>query len=100
MSLTSTFTPQGPTVLVGVTAVQIPNNITPSQFGSTTYRVRCLVTAYLTWGQASTVAAVGGPGTNTLGMTAGGVETFILPGQNYFIANVAAAFEMTPGEGM
>lgn len=97
MALNSTFQPQGPTVLIGVSALQVPIGTTGGG-GAVTYRVRCLITAYLTWGNAS-VAAVGGPGANTLGMTAGGIETFTFPAQCFFISNVGASFEVTPGEG-
>ena len=97
MSLTSTFQPLGATVLIGTGALQVP--IGSSGGSATVYRVRCLVTAYITWGNGL-VAAVGGPGVNTLGMTAGGIETFTFPAQSFFISNVAASFEMTPGDGM
>lgn len=100
MSLVAAFQPLGPTVLVGVTALQVPG---ASAAGS--FRVRCLVTAYLTWGTQSTVTAAGAPvaGTPspaTVGMTAGNVEKITLPGNSYFISSVAASFEITPGEGI
>lgn len=99
MSIDTTFKPQGPTTLVGVTAVQVDQG----QAGSSTIRVRCLVTAYLTWGVASTITAAGAPGAtpvvNTVGLTAGTVETFEIPIRMFFISSVAAAFEVTPGMG-
>jgi hypothetical protein len=100
MSLTSTFMPSGPTVLVGASAVQA--NATSGS--AVNYRVRCLVSAYLTWGGAGISAAgapsAGSPVTNTIGMTAGGIETFTFPANSSFISSVAASFEVTPGEGL
>ena len=99
MANSFTFSPAGPSVLVGVTAVQVPCTAGSGVTGFS-FRVRCLVAAYLTWGSTSGVTAVGGPGVNTLGMAAGGVETFAFPAASWFIANVAAAFEISPGDGM
>ena len=108
MSLDSAFTPYGSvgTVLVGVSAVQVLA-ATGGGAGSSgqSFRVRCLVTAYLTWGTGSGVTAVGAPsaGTpsaNTIGMSAGQVEVFSFPPLAYFISTVAASFEITCGEGV
>jgi hypothetical protein len=96
MSDVAAFEPQGATVLIGVSALQVPS----SNISQRSCRVRCLVSAYLTWGATSGVAAVGGPGANTIGMTAGTVESFIFPANSFFISNVAASFEISPGEGL
>jgi hypothetical protein len=110
MSQNSAFDPTfGPTVLVGTSVVQAPatNGVL---VGS--YRVRCLVTGYLSWassqggnpaGTAPTIPApvapsAGTPSPNTVGMTAGTVEVFKLPVNAFLLASVAAAFEVTPGE--
>src|SRR5689334_18659925 len=107
MSQNSAFNPTGPTVLVGTSVVQAPatNMVTP-----TCYRVRCLVTGYLSWAtsqnptaptmSAPTAPTAGVPQDKTLGMTAGGVECFILMQNCYFLSSVAAGFEVTPGEGI
>lgn len=101
MANNSAFGPNGPTVLVGVSAVQVQatQNVVVQS-----YRVRCLVTGYLTWGPTNSVTSVGAPAAgvpsaNTLGMTAGNVESFCLP-NGWFIASGAGAFELTPGEGV
>jgi hypothetical protein len=106
MSQNSSFQPQGPTVLVGTSVVQAAanDNVTP-----TTYRVRCLVAGYFSWASSqgpvapaiTVVAPVDGvPSGQTIGMAVGQCETFILAQNCYFKASVAAAFEVTPGEGM
>ena len=109
MAYDSTFTPKGPTYLVGITPIQAsPYN--PNE-ASTSYRVRCLATAYLAWVTNNDVGApppvitatapsAGVSQANTMGMTIGGVETFTLPPNAWFISSVAAAFEVTPGEGV
>lgn len=107
----STFTPAGPTVLVGTVLVQVdpPGNNTVQR---TSYRVRCLATGYLSWTPmiaanatstaitASTAPANLVPSANTIGMAGGTVETFTLPQNAWFISSVAAGFEVTPGEGL
>lgn len=107
MAYDATFTPKGPTILV-TTSVQ---QALPTQDAdrATSYRVRCLVAGYLTWATpeisttpptitaAAPTAAV--PAVNTIGMLAGGVETFTLPQNAYFKSSVANGFEVTPGEG-
>lgn len=103
MANDSAFSPGGPTVLVGATAVQIP--LAGSINNVQSYRVRCLVAAYLTWGPSTVTAAgaptAGVPSANTIGMAAGAVEKLSLPdGNTWFIASAAAAFEVTPGEGI
>lgn len=104
----STFTPSGPTVLVGVSVVQV-NAATQNAVEPTSYRVRCLATGYLAWYPSQTVGAptftaaaptAGNPASNTIGMNAGGVETFSFPQGGYFLSSVAAGFEVTPGEGV
>jgi hypothetical protein len=104
MSEISAFNPQGSTVLVGTSAVQVPGASSPGG-SSGGFRVRCLISGYLTWGQTSGVTAAGAPSGGspvaaTVGMSAGATETFKLPPQSYFISNVAASFEITPGEGV
>lgn len=101
MTIDTVFKPLTPTSLVGVSAVQVAPD---AQNGGTTFRVRCLVSAYLSWGFKSTITALGAPAAgvavaNTVGMTAGTVETFEIPTAAWFISNVAAAFEITNGQG-
>jgi hypothetical protein len=105
----SAFAPFGPTYLVGTSAVQV---LSTNNNGSTSYRVRSLLatTQYLSWAPAGvanaapsiTVAAPGAsPSAYTLGITPGTVEVFgNLPPNGFFKADIAAAFEITPGEGL
>ena len=106
----SAFAPFGPTYLVGTSAVQV---LATNNNGCTSYRVRALLatTRYLSWAPAGvanatptiTVAAPGAssPSAYTLGITAGTVEVFgNLPPNGFFKADIAAAFEITPGEGL
>jgi hypothetical protein len=102
MSIDTVFKPAAPLTLVGVTAVQP----CPGQNGTGiyTFHVRCLATAYLTWGRNAAVVAAGAPAAgvpspNTVGMTIGGVETFEIPGDSFFISTVAASFELIGGSG-
>lgn len=105
----STFTPKGQTVLIGTSVLQAPPTNPSEQ--ATSYRVRCVVSGYLTWAPSETTSAAaptltaaaptaGNPVTNTLGMLAGGVETFSLPTNCWFKSSVAGGFEVTPGEGL
>jgi hypothetical protein len=101
MSIDTTFHPITQTILVGATAVQVS---TDTQLDATTFRVRCLVTAYLTWGGNSSITAKGAPAAgvpvfNTLGMTVGSVMYIEVPSNSFFIASAAAAFEITGGKG-
>ena len=108
----STFTPKGPTVLVSTSVVQVlPTN--PNE-QAISYRVRCLVTGYLAWGQSEGDALLGPgaptltataptlvtPSVNTIGMAVGGVETLTLPNAAWCVSSVASGFEVTPGEGV
>ena len=105
----SAFAPFGPTYLVGTSAVQV---LSTNNNGSTSYRVRSLLatTQYLSWAPAGvanaaptiTVTAPGAsPSPYTLGITPGTVEVFgNLPPNGFFKADIAAAFEITPGEGL
>lgn len=100
MSIDTTFRPLGPTQLVGVTPLQAAD----LSSGCSTFRVRCLVAGYLSWGSSSAVTAKGAPAAgspvaDTLGMAAGAVAYLELPYNSWFISNVAAAFEVTPGQG-
>ena len=109
MSYNSTFTPQGATVVVSNSAVQVntSNNVYPSS-----YRIRNLLStaAYISWApQEPNNAAVtptlvtpvaGTPAPYTVGMLPNSVETFCLPPNCWFIASATNAFEVTPGEGM
>ena len=107
-----TFTPKGSTVLVSTTPVQVlPTN---PQEACNSYRIRCLVSGYLEWGQSegdaltgaaapsitAVAPALGVPQANTIGMTVGGVETLTLPFAAWFVSSVASGFEVTPGEGI
>jgi hypothetical protein len=101
MSLDTTFHPITQTILVGASAVQVA---TDTQLDANTFRVRCLATAYLTWGNSSTITAKGGPAAgvpvfNTLGMTIGNSLYIEVPSNSFFIASAAAAFEITGGKG-
>ena len=105
----SAFAPFGPTYLIGTTAVQV---LSTNNNGSTSYRVRSLLatTQYLSWAPAGvanaaptiTVTAPGAsPSPYTLGITPGTVEVFgNLPPNGFFKADIAAAFEIPPGEGL
>ena len=100
MSVDTTFTPLTPTFLVGVSQIQVA----PKDLGSavSTYRVRCLTAAYLTWGPTG-VTALGAPGAggtpNTIGLATGGVIYLQVPPGVFFISSVAASFEITGGQG-
>lgn len=101
MSIDTTFHPITQTVLVGAAAVQVA---TDTQLDANTFRVRCLVAAYLTWGNNSSITAKGAPAAgvpvmNTIGMAAGGVMYVEVPANSFFIASAAAAFEITGGKG-
>lgn len=104
MSIDTTFQPKSPTFLVGATALQVAPD---SQMGVTTFRVRLIVAgpAYLSWGFNNAVTAKGAPAAgvpvaNTLGMTVAGSVMYIeVPGNSWFISSVAAAFEITGGQG-
>lgn len=98
----STFAVWGPVNLIGTTPVQV---LTTNGQSPTSYRVRCLVTGYLSWspnsGVITPVAPTAGvPSANTVGMTAGTVETFALTPNAFFQSSNAAGFEISPGEGM
>ena len=110
MAYNSPFSPFGPTVLVGTSAVQVSssNNDQP-----TSYRVKNMLNAtqYFSWKppqpenavQTITVTAPtdGNPSANTIGMLANSVEVFGgLPANAWFEADAVGAFEITPGEGL
>jgi len=109
MSQDSAFSVWGSTVLVGTTAVQVA---TSNNQGPTSYRVRCLVAGYFSWAPviagtntvptilAPAAPTAGVPSVNTIGMSLGGVEVFMLPPNAFFVSNNAAGFEVTPGEGI
>jgi hypothetical protein len=100
MSIDTTFHPITQTILVGTSAVQVS---TDTQLDATTFRVRCLVAAYLTWGGPGVTAkgppAAGVPVFNTIGLAVGGVAYIEVPANSFFISNVAASFEITGGKG-
>jgi hypothetical protein len=101
MTIDTTFSPLTSTYQIGAAAVQVaPKDLSGAV---STYRVRCLASGYLTWGQTSGVAAAGAPGAspvaNTVGLTTGGVGYLQLPPGVYFISSVAAGFEVTGGQG-
>jgi len=102
MSVDSTFKPMTATYLVTTAAVNIPEAFGA---GISTFRVKCLAAAYITWGPTSSVTAKGAPAAgvpvvNTLGMaTIGSVMYIEVPANSFFISSVATAFEVTGGEG-
>lgn len=105
----SAFAPFGPSYLVGTSAVQV---LSTNNAGCTSYRVRSMLstTQYISWAPAGvpgstptiTVTAPGAtPSAYTLGILPGTVEVFgNLPPNGWFKADAAAAFELTPGEGL
>ena len=105
--ITSAFSPTGPTYLVGTSVVQVT-----STGNNTTYRVRALLTTsqYFTYAAPSgpttpsitvTAPTAGVPSTFTVGLLPSTVEVFGgLPPNAWFKADAAAAFEITPGEGL
>lgn len=105
----SAFTPWGPLTSVGTAVVQVQ---TTSNNQATSYRIRCLVTGYISWAPAvSTGAAaptigtptapiLNTPSANTLGMQAGQVEVIALPPNAYFAASALLGFEVVAGEGL
>ena len=102
MSVDTTFKPIGATTLVGATALQLVD--TEASAGDCTFRVRCLVTGYLTWGPSGVTSkgapVAGTPSVNTIGMTAGGNAAYIeVPAASFFVSSNAAGFEVTPGSG-
>lgn len=102
MSIDTVFKPLGPTVLIGLTAVQVVASGTGSNYSSIRVRNLGTVVQYFTWGGANVASltpSAGVPAANTIGMAAGATETFDIPPALFFIANAAAAFEMTPGQG-
>lgn len=102
MSIDTTFHPITATYLVGTSALQVAPD---TQQDNNTFRVKCLVAAYLTWGNKSSITAAGAPTAgvpvmNTLGMaTVGSVMYIEVPANSWFISSVAAAFEITGGKG-
>jgi hypothetical protein len=104
MSIDTTFKPLGPTTLLGLSAVQLTASGNSSA-APISIRVRNLLTvaAYFSWAGNSGVSCViptaGNPSQGTIGMLPTSVETFEVPYNSWFIANTAAAFEMTPGMG-
>ena len=108
MSIDTCFKPTAATISIGTTPVAVSQVSGPGAV--TTYRVRCLVAAYLSWGPtsaqatANAVAQAGliagtGQAANTVGMFASSVETFELPAGSFLVASAALAFEVTPGQG-
>ena len=102
----ATFQVWGPLNLIGTSVVQV---VTTNQQQPTSYRIRCLVTGYISWAPSSggvptintpTAPSAGTPSPNTIGMTAGGVETLGLPPNAYFLSNNAAGFEVSAGQGL
>jgi hypothetical protein len=110
MAYNSPFSPFGPTYLVGTSSVQVQSS---NGNQPTSYRVKNMLgtTQYFSWlppqpnnaTQSVTVTApvAGTPSANTLGMLPYSVEIFGgLPGNAWFEADAAAAFEITAGEGL
>lgn len=108
MATDTAFYPKGPTYLVGTSPVQC--NASPTESSVSAYRICNLLSTrqYLTWAasQANTPSigalapSAGTPSSNTIGIAGLATETFILPPNAWFEANAAAAFEITPGEGV
>ena len=110
MAYNSPFSPFGPTYLVGTSSVQVQSS---NGNQPTSYRVKNMLgtTQYFSWlppqpnnaTQNVTVTAptAGNPSANTIGMLPYSVEIFGgLPGNAWFEADAAGAFEITPGEGL
>jgi hypothetical protein len=102
MSVDTVFKPQGPSTLVGVTAVQIPNGGS----GTTSFRVYNTVATEqcFTWGQTAAVVAAGPPtagvpSPTTICMLPTSVETFEIPSNSWFIGNAGSAFVFVAGQG-
>lgn len=113
MSKDSPFSPElgGNTVLVGVTPVQVMSGASSqNQVQNTSYRIRCLVAGYLAWNPqvtgnalpvfSATAPAAGVPSVNTIGMSVGQTEVLDLGNNVWFLSSVAAAFEISAGEGV
>lgn len=113
MSVDTTFKPTGPTILVGVTPVQIQVGGNQGSIGDAVY-VRCLAaaasSAYFFYGPSAaslaslpTVPPTGATAalsaSNALGMFGQTVKVFAIPSNSFVVASAAAAFEMTPGQG-
>ena len=103
------FTPFGPTYLIGTSEVQV----LPSDNNSpTAVRIRNLkaTTQYISWkpalptgGSVSitvTAPTAGVPSVNTISLLPNSVEVIGISGIAWFKADAAAAFEVTPGEGL
>ena len=101
------FTPKGPTVLVGVNAVQVP---TSDGTAATSYRVRNILSTaqYLTWypktntppNITATAPTASTPAPFTMGFAGSSTETVVFPANCWLKADTVAAFEVTPGEGV
>lgn len=106
-----TFSPTGATVTVDTTARLVASRNGGAIVASA---VRIVNTgtayAYISWAQPKsdgtaptitvTAPVAGTPSDFTLGMPAGGVETFSLTGGAFFKASAGGTFEVTPGEGL
>ena len=107
----SSFSPFGPTYLVGTSPVKVSAN---NNENPTAYRIRNLLNTqqYLSWVPSSnpfggtptitvTAPTAGNPSDNTMGFLPLSVEIIgTLPANAWFQAGTAAAFEITPGEGL
>jgi len=105
-----TFKPTGPTYLVGLNPVHALPAL-GEQISS--YRIMNITAAMarISWypgiGKNTPNFAAVAPASNstfqsvnTISMNGGGVETFRLPQNCWFVSDTNAAFEVTPGEGM
>lgn len=95
------FAAGGPTYLIGVTATQI------LPVAGQSYRIVNLLATvhYIAWGptNAVTVAAptAGNPQANTLALGPNAERTITMPNPgSFWIADIAAAFAVTPGDGV
>jgi hypothetical protein len=102
--ITAAFQPQGPLTLLGLTPIQI-QPATGDGSRASNYRFHCLVAGYFTWASTNLVVPAGAPtagvpSVNTIGMAAGATEKFTLPVGSWLVSSVAAAFEVSVGEGL
>lgn len=102
MSVDTTFKPIGKTVVVGPTGGAVQPNDSSASAGIITFRIRCTVAGYLTWGGQAVAAAVapalGTPQSSTLGFAIG-VAYIDAPAASFFRGDGTSAFEITGGTG-
>ncbi len=107
MSVDTTFSPRGPTVLIAVTGAQAVNAAGNNQAGITSFRIHNNAAAkqVIGWGTtaasaaAAAVAAAAGAPQWSITMEIGAVIYLELPYNIFFCGNTASTFEVTPGTG-